>query len=162
MRPQRLAQLSSGVKQPCFNRRRPKSPGVQAVSSVDNSVSSCNSIAFRSAGLNLSIAANKIRARSRCAQLTYGSGRESGIPKLAEPVPASIECSSIDTCRRARVLRRNMSASLIAIRVNHVEKEDFPSNANGSKPFESLIWAASSASCSTRVKRKARAMILPR
>lgn len=44
-------------------------------------------------------------------------------------VPSSPFKPSIDTSRSPRVLRKRIRASLIAIRVNHVENEDFPSKS---------------------------------
>src|SRR5207253_5034754 len=55
--------------------------------------------------------------------LGLGSGESSG-----RVVPFSAVDSSIDTSREARFRRNHMRASLMAIRVSHVENAEFPSN----------------------------------
>jgi hypothetical protein len=94
---------------------------------MDNSPSSRSSIAFRIFGVNLFMAADRIRFCSLFKKTPSGLGRESCIsgPRVVSSFPPK---SSIDTSRRPWLLRRNISASLMAIRVNQVEKEDFPSN----------------------------------
>ena len=94
---------------------------------MDNSPSSRSSIAFRIFGVNLFMAADRIRFCSLFKKTPSGLGRESCIsgPRVVFSFPPK---SSIDTSRRPRLRRRNISASLMTIRVNQVEKEDFPSN----------------------------------
>jgi len=110
-------------------------------------------MAVRVPGVNLFIAADRIRLRSSCRKALSGPARESGISSACGVSSFPLE-SSIDTSRGPRPLRRNMRASLMAIRVNQVEKQDFPSNlCKWTKAFWKLCCAMSSASSSIRVKR---------
>lgn len=125
-------------------------PMRRAVSRVVNSSSSRKRMAARIPGFNWPIAANKIRTPSRCKYLASGPGLGSGISK-ADAVPSSLPESSMDTSRITRPLRSNMRASLMAIRVSQVEKEDFPSNLCKWKALAKVCWTTSSASAWTRV-----------
>ena len=98
-----------------------------AVSRADNSPSSFNWMALRISGLNCLIAADKIRAPSFCEQLASGSGPASASSKGGVVAPGLLK-SSIGTSLSARRLRSNINAWLMAMRVAHVENEDFPSN----------------------------------
>src|SRR4029077_13843300 len=104
-----------------------ESPMQQAVSLVDNSRSSLNTIVVHSAGRRFRTAFERIRTSSRCEQRLSGLGFESGFSKMAGLASAS-PMLSIDSSRVRRMRRRNISDSLIAMRVIQVEKEDSPWN----------------------------------
>src|SRR5260370_26092138 len=102
-----------------------ESPKTRATSFVDNSPRSRSSIAARIPGVSLSLAADRIRLRSPSKKRHSGPAHESGLssPSEGSSLPPK---SSIDTSRLPRPRRSNTRASLIAIRVNHVEQQHSP------------------------------------
>ena len=83
--------------------------------------------ALRIPGLNSRIAVDKICVLSLCKKLASGSRFTSASSRAAVASSSPLE-SPISTSRSPRRDRNNISAWLMAIRVNQVDIDDFPSN----------------------------------
>jgi hypothetical protein len=73
------------------------------------------------------MAADTIRFRSNCKQVSSGFGAGSGGSSVSTVSFSTFGFSS-DTSAERRFLRNHMRASFIAMRVSQVEKEEFLSN----------------------------------